>query len=140
MPDPRKPTPIEIERGWDEKDIQVRSLFGIDALSARETGTALDILHYYWSSLQLDTNGLPTIADFRFEEIIPDFESRDIGWIDTTAETPGEFVILHHPASPVSGWGIELSGKTLADYPNAMREVAGLGVSPLQEVESAPLP
>ena len=70
--------------------------------------------------MQLDTNGLPAIADFRFEKIIPDFERHDIGWIDTTAETPGDFVILHHPASPVAGWGTELGGKTLADYPNAM--------------------
>ena len=49
---------------------------------------------------------------------MPKFEEHDIGWIDITADTPADFVMQHHPASTVPGWGRELSGKKFGDYPN----------------------
>ena len=65
MPNPLDKTPIEIERGWERNDVQVRILYGMDTFAEREAGTYLDILHYYWSSLQIDSNRLPTVAEFR---------------------------------------------------------------------------
>ena len=49
MPNPLDKPPIETERGWERNDVQVRILFGMDAFAERESGTYLDILHYYWS-------------------------------------------------------------------------------------------
>ena len=65
MPNPLDKPPIEIERGRERNDVQVRILFGMDAFAERESGTYLDILHYYWSSLQIDRNSLPTVLEFR---------------------------------------------------------------------------
>ena len=120
MPNPLDKTPIEIERGWERNDVQVRILYGMDTFAERKAGTYLDILHYYWSSLQIDSNRLPTVAEFRLQTVLPEFENHDIGLVDTTADAPVEFVMQHHPASTVPGWGRELSGKKLGDYPNKM--------------------
>ena len=49
MPNPLDKPSIEIERGWERNDVQVRILFGMDVFAERESGTYLDILHYYWS-------------------------------------------------------------------------------------------
>ena len=65
MPTPLDKPPIGIESGWERNDVQVRILFGMYAFAERESGTYLDILHYYWSSLQIDINSLPTVVEFR---------------------------------------------------------------------------
>ena len=65
MPNPLDKPPIEIERGRERNDVRVRILFCMDAFAERESGTYLDILHYYWSSLQIDRNSLPTVLEFR---------------------------------------------------------------------------
>lgn len=114
------PNALETERGWDGNDVQVRTLYDLNTFAERETATHLDILHYYWTSFQIDENCLPMVSEFRPDEVLPDAGSCKVGWIDTTADDPNNFIMRDHPENPIRGLGRELDGKLLADFPNKM--------------------
>lgn len=114
------PNPLETERGWDGNDLQVRTLYDLNAFAERETGGHLDILHYYWSSVQIEREGLPALSEFRPEAVLPNGEACKVGWIDTTPEDPNNFIMQDHPNNRIAGLGRELSGKVLSEFPNKM--------------------
>ena len=111
---------LETERGWDGNDVQVRVLYDMNAFAEREAHSHLDILHYYWSSLQIGRDTLPNYNEFRPSEVIPSRASGGVGWVDSAAEDPNFFVMHDHPVNPVSGLGRELNGKFLSQFPNKM--------------------
>ncbi len=112
--------PLETERGWDGKDLQVRTLYDMNVFAEKEASTHLDILHYYWSSLQIEKDGLPKISEFHPGKILPNAGKCKVGWIDSSAEDPNNFVMRDHPDNPIQGFGRELSGKVLAEFPSKM--------------------
>lgn len=114
------PNALETERGYDGNDVQVRTLFDMNTFAEREAGTHLDILHYYWSSFQIDEAGAPSFSDFHPDDVLSAAGTCKVGWIDTTADDPNNFVMRDHPENPIRGFGRELDGKILADFPNKM--------------------
>jgi hypothetical protein len=111
---------LETERGWDGNDLQVRTLYDMNAFAEKEASTHLDIIHYYWSSLQIEKDGLPKISEFHPGEILPDAGKCKVGWIDSSVEDPNNFRMRDHPHNAIQGLGEELSGKFLAEFPNKM--------------------
>lgn len=111
---------LETERGWDGNDVQVRILFDMNAFAEKEASTHLDILHYYWSSLQIEVDSLPKVSEFRPKEILPVPAHGSVGWIDASAEDPQDFVMRNHPENPVFGLGRELNDRNLSEFPNKM--------------------
>ena len=89
--------PLETERGWDGNDVQVRTLFDMNAFAEKEAATHLDILHYYWSSLQIDNDNLPNIAEFFPAEVLSETGRCKVGWVDSTADDPNNFIMRDHP-------------------------------------------
>lgn len=111
---------LETERGWDGNNVQIRILYDFNAFAEKESGSHLDVLHYYWSTLQLDKDNLPKISDFHPEEILPASARNNVAWIDSSASDPNNFIMRAHPERPNPGFGAELSGRTLRDFPNKM--------------------
>lgn len=111
---------LETERGWDGNDFQLRILYDMNAFAEKEEASHLDILHYYWSSLQLDEDSLPKISEFRIHDVLPESARNSVAWIDTTAEDPNKFVLREHPDRPHPGFGKELTDKFVSDFPNRL--------------------
>ena len=111
---------LETERGWDGNDVQVRTLFDMNAFAEKEASTHLDILHYYWSSLQIEKDTLPKVTEFHPKEIFPAPAQGSVGWIDSSVEDSKNFILRDHPENPVYGLGWELNDTFLSEFPNKM--------------------
>ncbi len=111
---------LETERGWDGNDLQVRILYDMNAFAEKEVASHLDILHYYWSSLQLDEETLPKISEFHIEDVLPDSARNGVAWVDTTSEDPNNFIMRMHPDRPNPGFGKELTDRFLSEFPNKL--------------------
>ncbi|NKB60154.1 MAG: hypothetical protein GKS00_27900 [Alphaproteobacteria bacterium] len=111
---------LETERSWDGNDVQVRTLFDMNAFAEREAASHLDILHYYWSSLQIEKVSLPKVHEFHPSDVLPKAAFSSVGWVDSIADDPRDFVMRDHPENPVYGLGIELNDTFLSEFPNKM--------------------
>lgn len=111
---------LETERGWDGNDVQVRILYDLNTFAEKEKSTHLDILHYYWCSLQIEKETLPRISEFHPTDILRRPFHDLCGWIDSSAEDPHNFVMRDHPENPVYGLGSELNDCLLSEFPNKM--------------------
>lgn len=111
---------LETERGWDGNDVQLRILYDMNAFAEKEAATHLDILHYYWSSLQIDRDTLPNLSEFHPRDILPNIDNCLVGWIDATADDPNNFIMRDHPDNPIFGLGTELTDRLLSEFPNRM--------------------
>ncbi len=111
---------LETERGWDGNDVQVRILYDLNAFAEKEAASHLDILHYYWSSLQLDESSLPKISEFHTDMVLPQGAETKIAWVDTSFDDPNDFIMCNHPERPNPGFGAELTGRKLSEFPNKM--------------------
>ena len=92
----------------------------MNAFAEKEKASHLDILHYYWSSLQIEKNTLPKISEFHPQDVLPAVGQCPVGWIDSSADDPNNFVMQNHPENPVYGLGIELNDRFLSEFPNKM--------------------
>jgi hypothetical protein len=111
---------LETERGWDGDDVQVRIPYDMNAFAEKETASHLDILHYYWSSLQLDDVSVPKISEFHIEDVLPESARNYVAWVDTSSEDPNNFIMRRHPQRPNPGFGVELTNRNLSEFPNKM--------------------
>ena len=114
----RKHEPIEKSIETFGLEAQNRARYSIEAFLDIEQGTAPRRLYDYWLAACPDDGGLPLDEDFQPRDALPPDAMQWVSWIDVGGEDPLSFVMRDHPASPISGYGVELSDKPLRDFPD----------------------
>lgn len=120
----RKHEPIEtsIETfGFSEQN---RARYSIDSFLDIEQGTAPRRLYDYWLAARPAGGGLPQEEDFDPKSDLPEETARSVSWMDVGSDDPLAFVMRDHLASPIPGYGVELSDKPLRDFPDLSQATA----------------
>ena len=98
--------PLDVSRTLSGTDEQCRTFHSIAAFRARERGSSLDTLYYYWDALRGGHQLAPRTDEFHPEHVF----GHKVSWmacsVDVHATDPRNFVICDHPGGvllPVHG-------------------------------------
>lgn len=104
--------PVEVVRGTQGVDMQVRSAYTLDAFHGLEFGTDLQVMFDYWRE-KSGAGPLPQGENFNPNRDLPEHVAGRMSWIDASAADPMNFSVFNHIPSPVTQYGVALSGKRL---------------------------
>jgi len=84
---------LETTQEFDGKDIHARTLYDLSSIPTGEADSLLDLLYYYWSTLEMAQEGPPLASEFKPEPLLQPDAVNFIARIDTDSENPRDFVV-----------------------------------------------
>lgn len=115
---------------------QIRSLYSLSSFWEAEKFTELGRYFRFWDSRPKGLSGVPVASDIKSFQLAANVDSVSLCAISAVGDNPMNFEFRDHPANNLPGFGLELNGHRLAEFPEMSMHFCACAVEYMQVRQS----